>query len=172
MDGGDGEHESSIEERVAALKGQALKDELKRMFGTQTGGEKGVVGQRAKLLEALMAEAAGERVPGTWTEEIMPDPDPEFTPPEGEEEGPKGEAAQLMADEGATPLAFFLMFFTSAMIGESPPPSRLLRSEFCSALKICSALVRWTDACAVLQIWCASRPTATSSTRSGRRRRS
>ena len=47
----------------------------------------------------------------------MPDPNPGFAPPEGEAEGPKGEAASVMADEDATPLDFFILFFTASMIG-------------------------------------------------------
>ena len=107
----------TLEQRVAALKGDALKAELSRLFGTQTGGVKGVAAQREKLLAALRAEEAGERIPGQWAEGMMPDPDPAFAPPEGEEEGPKGEAARLMEDENATPLDFFLLFFTSAILG-------------------------------------------------------
>ena len=107
----------SLEQRVAALKGDALKEEVKRVFGTATGGVKGVAAQRDKLLAAWRAEEAGDRIPGQWAEGMMPDPNPGFAPPEGEEEGPKGEAASVMADEDASPLDFFLLFFTASMIG-------------------------------------------------------
>jgi hypothetical protein len=114
----------TIEQRVGALKGEALKAELRRLFGTQTGGVKGVAAQREKLVAALRAEEAGEPIPGQWVEDLMEDPNPSFTPREGEEEGAKGEAATLVEDETATPLAFFLLFFTESIIGRCTHETR------------------------------------------------
>ena len=49
-------------------------------------------------------------------------PDPQFMPRKGEEEGAKGAAAPLMADDSATPLDFFLLF--NAHIVDACPPER------------------------------------------------
>ena len=115
--------EADLEARVNALKGQALKDELKRVFNTSTGGEKTVALQRAKLLEAYRHEQAGTRIPGQWVDEEMENPDPQFkNHPPFAKQGPHGDAATLKDDDSATPLQFFLLFFTEAMIGA--PPSR------------------------------------------------
>ena len=93
---------------------------------TQTGGLQGVAAQRAKLVDALRAEEAGERIPGLWVEGEMPDPDPQFMPREGEEEGAEGAAAPLMADDSATPLVdFFLLLFNTSIVGACPPERRI-----------------------------------------------
>ena len=112
-----------VEERIAALRGDALRDELKRVLRTRTGGVKGVAAQRAKLVDALRVEEAAERFPGLWVEGEMPDPDPQLMPREGEEEGAKGAAAPLMTDDSATPLDYFL--FNALIVGSCPPERRI-----------------------------------------------
>ena len=109
-----------MEDRIDKLKDNLLKEEYRRVFSRYPPTGKSVGEQRKLLKAGLKAEAQGQRIPGTWADIPLPDPDVKFDPVKTL--GPAGRAKVVCDDEDSTPIDFFHLFYTVDMIGVPARP--------------------------------------------------